>query len=60
MSTQQAQAKTCPHHWLIPTADGPVSLGMCQFCRKTREFKNSFDTPDHWREPPRKTRVEYG
>ena len=59
MSTHQARATTCPHHWLIPPADGPVSLGVCQFCRKTREFKNSIEMPEHWREPPRKARVDY-
>ena len=60
MSTQQARAKTCLHHWMIPPADGPVSLGVCQFCRETREFKNSFEIPDYGRDPSRKTTLDYG
>ena len=34
---------TCCHHWIIETADGPVSLGYCQFCFETKEFKNSLE-----------------
>ena len=36
-------AQTCCHHWVIQPADGPVSSGVCQFCFKTQEFKNSMD-----------------
>lgn len=31
---------TCRHHWVIQPATGPVSPGVCQICRETREFKN--------------------
>ena len=31
----------CRHYWIIETANGPVSLGMCRLCHETREFKNS-------------------
>ena len=31
----------CTHHWLIETAAGPVSKGMCRFCGEEREFSNS-------------------
>lgn len=30
----------CCHHWVIQAADGPVSIGSCQVCGETREFKN--------------------
>lgn len=30
----------CRHHWVIQTADGPVSPGVCQLCGEVREFKN--------------------
>ena len=47
MVLQEAQAPvtrpTCCHHWMIEQANGPVSLGFCQFCFETREFKNSID-----------------
>ena len=31
----------CAHHWLIETAEGPVSKGKCQLCGEEREFSNS-------------------
>ena len=33
----------CRHHWIIETANGPVSRGMCRICQETREFRNSID-----------------
>ena len=42
--TQESETQvTCCHHWIIESANGPVSLGYCQFCFDTREFKNSID-----------------
>jgi len=38
-----ATQSTCCHYWIIQPAGGPVSLGMCQLCLETREFKNSID-----------------
>ena len=44
VQTQEPETKaTCCHHWVIETANGPVSLGYCQFCFDTREFRNSID-----------------
>ena len=40
---QEAQVETCCHHWIIRTAAGPFSLGVCQLCSEEREFKNSID-----------------
>ncbi len=31
----------CQHYWVIETADGPISNGVCQACGETREFQNS-------------------
>ena len=31
----------CAHHWIIETADSPVSKGECQLCGEEREFSNS-------------------
>ena len=31
------ERRTCSHHWVIQPADGPLSLGVCKFCRETRE-----------------------
>ncbi|MCI0812069.1 MAG: hypothetical protein J4O10_11015 [Chloroflexi bacterium] len=35
-----ATVAECRHHWVIQPADGPVSIGACQICGETREFKN--------------------
>ena len=34
----------CQHHWLIQSADGPESNGVCRICGETREFKNYVET----------------
>lgn len=31
----------CTHHWVIESAHGPLSRGMCQRRGEQREFKNS-------------------
>ena len=31
----------CCHHWVIETANGPVSWGVCQICHEGKEFQNS-------------------
>ena len=33
----------CAHHWIIETANGPVSRGMCKLCHQVREFGNSIN-----------------
>lgn len=50
---------TCCHHWIIETADGPVSLGYCQLCFETKEFKNSLDDWSFFKETVR-VRNEFG
>ncbi len=30
----------CIHHWLIETPDGPVSKGVCKYCREEKFFDN--------------------
>lgn len=34
------EQQNCVHHWLIDTAAGPTSMGQCQHCGLTREYKN--------------------
>ncbi|PKB73074.1 MAG: hypothetical protein BZY75_03690 [SAR202 cluster bacterium Io17-Chloro-G7] len=34
------EAPQCMHYWVIQSATGPVSPGICQTCGETREFKN--------------------
>jgi ribosomal protein S27AE len=34
----------CRHHWLIEPSAGPISQGVCQFCREVRQFQNSSET----------------
>ena len=33
--------KDCIHHWVIETANGPTSQGVCAVCGSSREFCNS-------------------
>ena len=35
----------CAHHWMIETANGPLSRGSCSLCGEEREFSNS---PEYW------------
>jgi hypothetical protein len=37
---------TCRHHWVIETANGPVSWGVCQICHEGKEFQNSIGEID--------------
>jgi hypothetical protein len=37
----------CLHHWVIDSAEGPVSWGKCKLCQLVREFKN-FISEDKW------------
>jgi hypothetical protein len=32
---------TCRHHWVIESAQGPISWGECQICHEGKEFTNS-------------------
>ncbi len=34
------------HHWIISAQNGPISEGVCKFCREKREFKNSLPEPN--------------
>ena len=36
----------CKHHWVIETANGPVSWGECQICQEGKEFQNSITDKD--------------
>lgn len=45
-STPRKQASTlkvgtCPHYWLIESADGPTSLAVCKYCGARKDFYNS-------------------
>lgn len=30
----------CRHHWLIESAGGPISQGVCQVCGMKKDFDN--------------------
>lgn len=30
----------CTHYWLIESATGPTSMGICKFCGAESEFRN--------------------
>lgn len=31
----------CHHHWIIDSAEGPISQGVCQNCHEIKDFQNS-------------------
>ena len=41
-SEERAYADNCSHYWLIESAEGPESWGVCKFCGLWRKFYNSF------------------
>jgi len=44
LATEQT---SCQHHWVLETAAGPTSKGVCQRCGTEKEFKNTIET-DPW------------
>ena len=39
---EESEVKSgCQHHWIIGSADGLVSRGVCKFCGAEKEFLNS-------------------
>jgi len=46
MILKQAKSDLCCHHWVIQTAEGPLSEGVCRLCHAKREFKNSVESWD--------------
>lgn len=34
--------ESCRHYWIIESAQGPTSRGVCKFCGAQREFHNSW------------------
>ena len=53
MSEVTTEPPKCTHHWVIQPANGPVSLGVCKFCREILEFRNHLGT---WEWHPRGNR----
>lgn len=38
---QETKARCC-HYWIIETAKGPISKGVCKYCGEEKEFFNSW------------------
>ena len=36
----------CAHHWMIETANGKKSSGICKHCGDSKKFFNSYDSKD--------------
>ena len=43
---EETAEPACKHHWVIETANGPVSWGECQICHEGKEFQNSITDKD--------------
>jgi len=39
---QEEQKTKCIHYWIIETARGPTSRGVCKYCGEEKEFINSW------------------
>ncbi len=61
---EEAASKHKRHHWIIESANGPTSRGVCKLCGAEKEFDNL--SPDRWVEddismyfePPRLPNIE--
>jgi len=38
----------CRHHWLIESAHGATSRGLCKICGSVRDFRNSLSEGYYW------------
>jgi hypothetical protein len=43
MNEKQSAVKiACRHYWVIESASGPTSKGVCKICGEEKEFQNSW------------------
>ena len=62
MSKESRAQQKCSHHWVIKTAAGPISQGLCKFCGAKKDFGNyltdclEIEKEDYraWAESPRR------
>ena len=38
--SEPVDKESCPHHWVIESPAGPVSVGICKRCGARTEFTN--------------------
>ena len=38
---EEQPVSSCRHHWIIETANGPTSYGVCRNCQESKLFHNS-------------------
>ena len=50
---EEQPVSTCRHHWVIETANGPTSRGVCRNCQESKEFNNSIVDLDRDFQAPR-------
>jgi hypothetical protein len=44
---EAATENQCRHHWIIDSAEGPLSKGVCKHCGAENYFHNSFSGPSN-------------
>ena len=48
LKEKQSAVKTpCRHYWVIESASGPTSRGVCRICGEEREFLNSWSDANY-------------
>ena len=40
ITSEQATAQQCCHHWIVEATDELTSKGVCKLCGEQKEFKN--------------------
>jgi len=43
----------CTHRWILPSPNGPTSLGVCKHCGEEKRFHNSFDETEAYQKKGR-------
>ncbi len=42
VNMKPSKENECRHYWIIESAQGPTSRGVCKFCGVEKEFHNSW------------------
>jgi len=45
VTTLALPPELCVHHDVIEYPHGPISIGVCQKCRREREYQTPYDSP---------------
>lgn len=55
--SRPSNGKACKHHWIIETATGPTSTGVCKLCGAVKEFQNYWHGSSWERDVPKSVEI---